>query len=203
MNLLLLLMYPCLLQLEHLPPVRVANYGYGPIVDDVESHVPDDQFAKSMRNPSDPGNWVHEMTHLINAYARQQGTNAAYVLDGRIFKAKEPGITLKQVAEEVPPEQRRGDYQHYLVFAQQYRNNQPLYVLDEASAAGNALCYQVSVGKMDKHRMGLVLEWIDYSNALVRAVEKHDPDYSDLGRLRAFVNWHNARGMFLVEKLND
>lgn len=186
---------------------REVNYGYGPVVDDVESYVLDNSHSRNMRNHGDPGNWVHEMTHLINANSRNAlqakyklRYNSAYILGGYSFSLPEPNVTLGQVAAEVPPGERGGAYKLYLEQQRRYFERESLYVLDEATAAANALCYQVNAEKTDQHRAGLMLEWICYSNALVRAVEKHDPNYAYLDRLKAFVAWHNKRGGFLFEK---
>ena len=188
-----------------------VDYGHGPIVDDIESYVLDNRFSRQMRDKNDIGNWVHEQTHYVNARFRItmkkrskiHGWNSAYVLNGYAFSALEPSITLADVAVAVPEAKKGRFYKQALIEPQNdprgERNSQPLYVLDEASAAANALCYQVSVKKMDATRCSLALEWADYSDALVVAVEKDDSEYESLNKLRWFVTWHNVRIRFLSQ----
>ena len=173
------------------------SLGYGPIIDDLESMtVP----GHPMRSTSDPGNWVHELTHQVNSDQRgymsrekRREYNSAYILHGLSACFPEPGVTLAQVAAHVPVKYRGGAYQLYLVQQQRYWNGQPLYVLDEAVAAGNALLYQVQVKKPDEHRVQLVVQWANYSQSLFDTVDRFDHDYSHLSPLRAFVEWHNQR----------
>ena len=173
------------------------SLGYGPIIDDLESMT---KAGHPMRSTSDPGNWVHELTHQVNSDQRQYMSrqekreyNSAYVLNGLSVALPEPDLTLAQVAAHVPVKQRGGAYHLYLVQQQRWWNGQPLYVLDEAVAAGNALLYQNEVEKIDKHRLQLVVQWANYSQSLLDTVERFDPDYSHLPQLRAFVKWHNLR----------
>jgi hypothetical protein len=181
--------------------------GFGPIIDDLESMstgLDANGRPHPMRNEADPGNWVHEMTHQINSdfrciVARKTGQeyNSFYVLNGYALSLPEPKTTLAAVAALVPKAERGTEYQGYLVQMQGYWNNQPFFILDEASAAGNALWYQVANGKPDAQREKLATEWAVYSKYLVQAVEK--TDYEKIDRLRAFVKWNNARLRHLVK----
>jgi hypothetical protein len=187
-----------------------VNYKAGPIVDDLESCVPDDRFTRQMRNRSDIGNWVHEMTHRVNGYYRgimKQRTGrhhgSFYVLGGYAVSVPTPNVTLAQVAALVPKDKRGDDYGHYLVMNQRYRQNEPLFVLDEATAYANGLCYQVTAGKPNATRRACAEEWLAYSEALVVAVRKHHARYKQLEDLESFVEWHNARIRFLMKKYDE
>ena len=179
-------------------PVRPGiELGYGPIIDDLESMT---RAGHPMRSTSDPGNWVHELTHQVNSDQRgvmsrqeKREYNSAYILNGLSVCLPEPNVTLAQVAGLVPARMRAGAYKLYMVDQQRWWNRQPLYVLDEATSAGNALFYQVSNGKPDNHRLGLAVQWANYSQILLLTVEQFDPSYSHLPQLRAFVQWHNSR----------
>lgn len=183
------------------------SLGFGPIIDDLESMstgLDANGNPHPMRNTRDVGNWAHEMTHQINSdfraiMSRKKGMqyNCAYVLYGFAMSLPEPEVTLKQIAEAVPKD---GEfYKTYLVDSRRYWNKLPLYILDESSAAANALYYQAEVKQVDNTRERLLGAWINYSNALVQTVEKFDSDYQELEKLRAFVVWHNNRARHLIE----
>jgi hypothetical protein len=108
-------------------------------------------------------------------------------------------VTLAQIAAMVPKDKRGQGYQTYLVDSRRWWNKQPLYVLDEASAAAAALWYHVKNKKVDNTRERLMREWINYSIVMVAAVERFDPTYPKLDKLRAFVMWHNRRGRHLIQ----
>lgn len=183
-----------------------VSYGYGPLIDDLESYVIDDKYAKQMRNRSDPGNWVHETTHLVNATFRNQikkrtgiQFNSFYVFDGYAFSAPEPKVTLLQVADAVPKADRGDNYQHYLRKASSSRNNQPLFVLDEATAYCNCVLYQISVKKPDRTRCNAMNEFLAYADALIVAIETHDPKYAKLDRVKAYITWNKKRAEHLTK----
>ncbi|MHC4302650.1 MAG: hypothetical protein ACYS7Y_35775 [Planctomycetota bacterium] len=163
--------------------------GFGEVVDDVES-MSDGLDGRGrphpMKNAADPGNWVHEMTHLLNGRFR----NVVMKMKGK--------VTLRQVANCIPQEQRKFEIWEYMQVMPRYWNEQPLYVLDESVAAQNALYYQVTAKKVDLKRESMVLEWAYYSNAIITAVKKHDPGYDNLDKLVAYINWQNHRANYLV-----
>jgi hypothetical protein len=186
-------------------PVVRPKVDYGnPIINDIESRVRNDKWSRSMRNRADKGNWVHEQTHNLNAHigiakkaaSKVHGWTSAYVLDGKAFVALQPGIKLLDVGAAVPKEARGYVYKEYLSDRAAIRawNDWPLYVLDETSAAANALAYErVDKGQDYERRKALAMDWADMTLYLVVAVEKGDPDYQDLGRLTEFVEWQYKR----------
>lgn len=158
--------------------------GYGAVIDDLERHT---SAGHPMRNEKDPGNWAHELVHQVNSDLRNVGDNCFYVGGGRYMRLQEPNIKLADVANEVT--ERGPLYQLYLVERRRGWNNYPLYVLDEACAYATGLKYHVETGTKNEHRLKSAQEFLHYSAALVKAVEKHDSDYLQLGELRAFVAW--------------
>lgn len=185
------------------------SLGYGPIIDDLEAMSDGTNGYNgrphTMRNLRDKGNWVHEMTHLVNSQLRNASMakhkdrrNTAYVLNRMAMTITEPGVRLSQVAKMVPPAQRGGAYKTYLVDACRWWDEQSLNVLDEAVAAGNALWYQITVRESDDHRQGLAEQFTDYSSVLLAAVKKHDPNYTYLPQLEGFIKWHNRRLKHLI-----
>jgi len=181
-----------------------VDLGHGPLIDDLESYVFDDKFTRAVRNKKDPGNWVHELTHRVQAMLRGQMKirtgiqhNSFYVFNGYAFSVPEPNVTLLQVAAEVSKEDQGPEYKHYLKFAAAWRNNEPLFVLDEATAYANCVLYQLSVGIPDQLRATTMLEFLPYTDAVISAVEKHDTEYEQLEQLKAYVAWHRKRAEHL------
>jgi len=181
--------------------------GYGPVIDDLEQMA--DKASHGMTNKSDLGNWAHELTHYVNSMFRraatrqfQQPGNGCYIVGGYALTLPEPALTLADIARRVPKEHRNGTYDTYLVRQQRWWNKEPLYVLDEATAAMNGLQYQVDARKTDKHREKLLRDWMVLVKILVITVRERDPGYSHLPQLEAFVDWYVARGKLMADRHN-
>ena len=180
----------------------VKDQGFGPVINDLETHA---RKGHPMRNESDPGNWVHELTHQVNSDIRcatKANDNAFYVMDGNYFILVEPKVTLRQVATLVPKSERGMFYKTYLVEQQRWWNNEPLYVLDEATAFSNSILYHAMSGTKDATRVQAVQEFKVYVQALVKAVKKHDPKYTQLAELEEFVVWCDKRASTLLGLYN-
>lgn len=116
-----------------------------------------------------------------NNYPR---VNALYCLQDRAVILDEPSLTLKKVADSIPAEDRGRLYRMYLVDAQRWWNNQPLYILDEW------VCYYIDArvsfekGKTPHHGF---LEMLKYAEVLM--------ELSELGswELMQFVLWQKSR----------
>ncbi|RLB66429.1 MAG: hypothetical protein DRH04_09385, partial [Deltaproteobacteria bacterium] len=165
--------------IEQHQPVRpnLPDQGYGWLINDLEQHT---HAGHPMRNEQDPGNWAHELTHQVNSDLRQltRANDGAFYWDhGEYCRLLYPNVTLAQVAGMVPRDKRGEFYHLYLIEMQRWWNNECLYVLDEATAYANGLQYHATTHTKDAHRLQGAKEFIDYSNALVAAVEKYDPDY--------------------------
>ena len=165
------------------PAVKAVQPDLPPTLKDVASH-----YAKPHRwEGPDQATWAHEVTHLINADIRNQyrakhgydRINAFYCLENRAAVLDEPKITLGEVAERIAPDRRGRLYDLYLVRAQQWWNNQPLYVFDEWIAYYNDARVSVERGEQPH---GGYLEFIEYAAAI-------PGDY----RIRKFFDWQEAR----------
>ena len=190
-----------LTQYQHQRPT--IHTGCGSVIDDLERMA--DTSSHGMTNRGDHGNWAHELTHYVNSMFRRAASrehggkwNGFYAGDGWALTLPEPNIKLMDIAKEIPKADRGRAYQTYLINQQKWWNSEPLYILDEATAAASGLRYHTSSRTTDKGREALLSEWICYSSALVRAVQKRDPGYSHLAELEAFVRWHNARCFYLI-----
>ena len=189
------------------PQGREVDYGHR-IIDDIESRVPNDRFSKPKRNQGDKGNWVHEQTHYLNARigidrkakTGIHGWTGAYVLGGQAFVALQPKIKLADVGAMVPESRRGYNWETYFNAPEALKawNDWPLYVLDEATAAANALEYEIATDSQSLNRSNLASEWSWLCLDLIAAIEKDDPHYKDLPRLKKFIEWHNARIRLLV-----
>lgn len=196
---------------DQVPVLRKVNYSQ-PILVDIESRTRNDRYARAARNKRDIGNWVHEQTHVLNAQlgiakkaeTRVHGWTSAYVLGGQTFLALQPEIKLADIGPLVPEDERGWVYKEYLAWKPAIKswNDWPLYVLDETSAAANALAYErIKKGPAYARRKELALDWAKMSPYLIEAVEKGDPDYADLPRLREFVTWQRLRILKLADVL--
>jgi hypothetical protein len=146
-----------------------------------------------MRNRRDPGNWAHELCHWVNSLLRVDGYNSFYVLGGRYLTLPEPKVTIEQVADNVPADQRGKGYKLYLVTMRRYWNNQPLYILDEATAYTTGLAHHVELGQKDNSRMMSANEFVVYSRVLLETVKRLVPSYVDMPDLEEYINWNAGR----------
>lgn len=157
--------------------------GHGSLIDDLEKHA---HAGHSMRNEKDPANWVHELTHQVNS-----DLGGFYVFNGKYISMKSPNVTLSQVAKRVKV---KGPlYQTYFVQQQRHFEQQPLYILDEATAYSNALQYCIENKIKDDFRQKCVLEFVEYSKDLLRTVQELDPNYKDMEILKEYIKWNENR----------
>lgn len=136
--------------------------------------------------------------------------NASYVGHGYCIVLPEPRVTLTTVSQYVPAHYRNKDiYKNTFVLMQQYYNKEPLYVLDEFASYCNGMQYALdaNIGSSPDRSMSgsidFMLAFIPFSTALVTAVERHDPGYRDLRRLKAFVRWQQNRAKGIAQLLRS
>lgn len=177
--------------------------GFGPVIDDLERMA--DKPDHGMTARSDPGNWAHELTHYVNSMFRQAASkehgrpwNGFYCLDGYAVTLPEPKVTLEQVSSMVPRSQHNAVYKNYFVSSRQWWDNEPLYLLDEATAAMNGLQYFIYANEQDCGRADLLEKWRVLTPYLIKAVENFDPGYDHLDELKAFVAWQRAYSHYLL-----
>lgn len=138
---------------------------------------------------------AHENTHQIHAEMRNRLVGegyAFYILEDRAITFRPPKVTLRDVAKRVA---KKGPvFGLYVVDSQKWWNTQPLYVLDEAVAYVNGAIVGEQYGGVEwEYEADRARELTVYAWALIKAIEELDPDYPDLEKLVAFVNFNVAR----------
>lgn len=171
--------------------------GFGPVIDDLERHA---KSGHPMRNTRDPGNWAHELSHQVNSQIRAARNNGFYALNDRCLTLPEPDFTLDKVAKAVDKRNRGPSYNLYLIKMVRWWKNEPLYVLDEATAYATGLEYAVAAGHQDQSRRNSANEFVTYSRVLLETTKKLDPDYPELEALEAYINWNADRVSRLTNK---
>lgn len=183
-------------QLYQSPPIRqVTNQNYPPALIDVESQMP----ANHIYRDKDIVTWTHETTHGINSRLRNTYKQKCfYVLDNQFAMFREPKITKRHVAQFLTFEYH--DYQYNTYFNEPYWQDEPTHLLDEwvAYANGSVVRNQANYRQRDDTIKTLV-KFDAYATALLLAVEKYDPNYPDLEKLRWFITWHLARSHQIVQ----
>jgi hypothetical protein len=171
--------------------------GFGPVIDDLERHA---TAGHPMRNRRDPGNWAHELSHQVNSQIREGRNNGFYVLKNRCLVLPEPNFTLDKVADAVAKKDRGPSYNLYLIKMVRWWRDEPLYVMDEATAYATGLEYAVVAGHKDQSRRNSANEFVTYSRVLLETTKRLDSDYPELGVLEDYVNWNAARVSQLTNK---
>lgn len=166
------------------PPLRnVGNLG--PVVSDVESHLP----AGHPYRDNDRITWSHEGTHGIAGQLRNKFRQPGfYLLDNRAVLLREPATTLSAVAATVPASLRGPVYRLYLIGGQQYWQGEPSYVFDEWVAYANGAQARRRLGIRDRaETVDYMLEFVPYAICVAKASRSADP------QTRAFIAWHIER----------
>lgn len=135
---------------------------------------------------------AHENTHQINSEMRGRlgdGRNAFYCLNDKCIVFREPPVRLSDVAKAV---RVRGKvYDLYLVQAQQWWENEPLYLLDEMVAYTNGAIvgkkYGVNGWEYERDR---AQELTYYAYTLCDLMKDRGLDDKDI---RAFIAWNFRR----------
>jgi hypothetical protein len=113
--------------------LRFGNESYSSPLLDILAH------SDTTDNTGDDTQKVHEHTHYINSYLNRTNKGYAwlYALNNRVFKIKEPRLTLSTLSSKIPTRYHSFTYKTYLVQSRKDWNNQPLYILNEWSAYHN------------------------------------------------------------------
>lgn len=148
---------------------------------------------------------AHEGTHYMNSQLRCADdpqvlmNNAVYVGDGRYLLFKEPKLLLKDVLPYVRKELR--DNIRTIMETWEQWDEQPLYIIDEWTAYTNgSKCANEENADWGRtsgsHQRAL---WCgEVADALITAIEKHDPGYVQLDELKQFVAWQHTRTQQVV-----
>lgn len=189
---------------ETLNPVRrpTGNLLYNDIISHAKQPVLDESIETN----------AHESTHRVNSDLRQIYTDEAcvYCLNGHFYHFKEPAFKKKDIIQFIPEYFRHGEcYNLYIMnvgIPTQWIWTNALYPLDEYSAYMNGseagMEYEIMVGPL-KDNMVCVKNAIfmaAYASAILRCVDKYDPNYPDKSKLQEFVGWGIERTLGLAEK---
>ena len=178
----------------------------GKTLADIESRMP----SGHIYSDSNSGTWAHETTHGINSRIRVEcggGYNAFYCLNGWGCILREPSIRKSQVCQFVP-QQLRGDGWSLYMAGQQDWDEHPLYICDEWVAYINGATVQQELyggsrtapdGTVIAGDVSHAVEFAGYASALLRAVDKLDPNYPDKKQLVEFVGYNIDRTLALTK----
>jgi hypothetical protein len=151
---------------------------------DIQSQLP----AGHRYSDPDVVTTAHETTHGINARIRNsfRAKNGFYVLNQRGFICPSPRFTLRQLAQRIPKDKRgKVLYPLYMVQAQRYWNDTPLYCLDECVAYLNGSIVGVELGRKERslYSFDCALElWVYVMEAQRMAKEsgyEHQEEFDD------------------------
>lgn len=174
------------------PAIRSVG-NLGPVLTDIESHL---RAGHPYRNDDDKVNWVHEGTHGLASYLRNQYHRSGfYCLQNRAILMLEPSTTLDKVASAVPTSLRGRGYNLYLIHAQRDWQNQPTYVFDEWSAFTNgseARNKRRTPNRTDT--LQSMVEFIPYAICVLKASQTTDP------QIREFVRWQIERALTIYNE---
>ena len=174
-------------------PVKNADSSLGPVLSDIESHMPDPNQYRDPRKVT----WAHETTHGINSIIRNMkpGTNGFYVLKNRGFSVVEPtNYKLSDVAAAIPTPIRGMSYKLYLKDQQRYWQDNPTYPCDEWSAYTNGLNTALSFTGGDGVFSDTLqmMEFMGYGLVLATMINNE--------QFRLFVYWQAARNISLANE---
>ena len=182
---------------------EVSDPNLGVVLGDLESHI-----AKG--HPYYDTNkitWSHQVTHGINAAIRNQnlakeGCNGFYVLQDRSIVLREPSLTIRDIAKEIPEKLRGPSYNLYLVDQLDKWNDRPLYIMDEWIAFSNG----AEVGK-ELNFDGWYFELLQahnfnvYCMYMAMVINRDVSNYQD-SEMRKFIMWNTER-VFRVSMPSD
>ncbi len=185
-------------QIIELKPIRKVYIGG--LLGNIESHMPINHRYREFNKIG----WMHETTHGLHARLRNQyGNNVFYLLNNQAIVVKEPPFTLRYISTKIPHKLRRNIYNLYLINAQQWWNNEPLYIFDEWVAYTNGTLtgqeykiFNIRTQSSFQH----TLELTEYAYVLMQEASKYkEYDITNLHKLfdlqlkRVFDIYDNAK----------
>ena len=154
---------------------------------------------------NDKVTWAHEGTHSINARIRfeTQKPNGYYLLYGNSKFLTNPNLTLRQIAEAVPKDQRGVLYQNYLVNMTKYWNDTPLYVVDELTGYTNGAIVGVeyNLDRRAKESYSNAVEMYRYCDIAYDLCKEQQ--YEDLAKFKEVLDIIQKRLVILEKVLNS
>lgn len=167
-----------------------------PVLTDLYYRVKNPNYFADPQEPNDLVTHVHELTHGVsNRLHASTVKHGIYVLDGKGIVLRHPKVTIEQIANSIPKDQRGQIYNLYMVQQRKDWNNSPIYLADEWTAYvhGSLAHKQLGLGSKRKETYAHAREMESYCRAMVKVIEAKDPNYPDMGKLKDFIEWQSDR----------
>lgn len=182
---------------------EVSNPDLGVVLGDLESHLASGHSYNDINKIT----WAHQVSHGVNALIRnkvysKEPLNGFYLLQDRSIIFKEPAITIKDVAKEIPEKLQGPSFKLYFIEQNDKWNDKPLYIIDEWVAFTNGS----EVGK-ELNCDGWYFELFQahnfniYSMYLAMVINRDTRNYQD-SELKKFMKW-NIERVFRVSMPSD
>ena len=182
---------------------EVSDPALGVVLGDLESHISKEHKYKDENKIT----WAHQVTHGINAAIRnkvytKEPFNCFYVLQDRSIFIKEPPLTIKEIAKEIPEKLRGPSFNLYFIEQNDKWNDRPLYLMDEWIAFTNG----AEVGK-ELNFEGWYFELLQahnfnlYCMYMAMILERDVSNYRD-ANFKKFLRW-NIERVFMISIPSD
>jgi hypothetical protein len=178
------------------PPITKPSPKAVPVLTDLYYRVKNPNYFADPQEPNDLVTHVHELSHGVsNRLHASTVKHGIYVLDGKGIVLRHPKVTIEQIANSIPKDQRGQIYDLYMVKQRKDWNKSPIYLADEWTAyVHGALAHkQLRLGVKRKETYDHAREMEGYVRQMVKVIEKNDPDYPDMAKLKNFIEWQSDR----------
>jgi hypothetical protein len=139
----------------------------------------------------------HGASNRLHASTVKHGI---YLGNGKGIVLRHPKVTIEQVANSVPNNQRGPIFKLYMVEQRKDWNKSPIYLLDEHNAYITGAIARRQLGWEERGETeDFALEMERYCRVMLSVVQKRDPEYPDLQHLKDFINWQSDRFAALVK----
>jgi hypothetical protein len=184
------------------PPLRKPTPQKCDVLTDLYCRLENPHYWADPTEPGDLVTWAHEMNHGVsNRLHASTVKHGIYVGNGNGIVLRHPEITIEQVANTVPKNQRGPIYKLYMVEQRKDWNKSPIYLLDEWNAyiTGTIARRQLGWEKRSETE-DFAREMERYCRVMLAVVKKRDPDYPDLQHLSNFIDWQSDRFASLTKE---
>jgi len=147
---------------------------------------------------------AHEATHFVNSKLSKPGVRGFYLGDADVWTFPIPSQTkLAHVAEAIPRELRGKTYKTYLIDAQQWWQDCPLYPFDEAVAYWAGAKTRIELGlanRQETERFGV--ELLVYSQHALDQIKRREPASYPHAELDEFLDVLVARARIICREFD-
>jgi hypothetical protein len=178
------------------PPLRKPTPQKCEILTDLYCRLEKPHYWQDHKEPDDLVTWVHELTHgASNRLHASTIKHGIYLGDGKGIVLKHPKVTIEQVANQVPKDQRGPIFKLYMVEQPKGGwNNSPIYLADEWNSYVHGTIARRQLGwEKRKETEDFAKEMERYCRVMLSVVKKRDPSYPDLKHLSNFIDWQSER----------